>query len=242
MPSSRRRGARAPLTIAEAFDDLPGSNFQITITDMPGDSATLMGLLEAGAHEAGCKAVIVGPGIVKSDPELFFRGVIDAARSRFKLSKLNGSLFRMMGMALRDADVLIVVGADSIGESSLLALAQTEDVAIWLLATDAGALIEKLSDSPFELEHATLDIPDHAYAPGASGKTRGGTPPVLHTGVTLLRTRAKTDLDQIMADGVCVMLLGARLSDTIAIIQPGSYDALNTRLVALGHVPSLERA
>jgi len=46
-------------------------------------------------------------------------------------------------------------------------------------------------------------------------------------------------LDMVMADAIASRYLLTRLSDSVAVVAPGQFDALLERLIHLGHTPKV---
>ena len=65
-------------------------------------------------------------------------------------------------------------------------------------------------------------------------------PDVLHSNLPIIQVAEKTILDELLVDPKTGCLILLRLSDTAAIIEPGKYDALVTRLRKLGHTPKVD--
>ena len=59
----------------------------------------------------------------------------------------------------------------------------------------------------------------------------------IHENVSLIEVKDRITLDMILADTAAQRCLFTRLSDTVAIVAPGQYDALLARLLRLGHTP-----
>ena len=59
----------------------------------------------------------------------------------------------------------------------------------------------------------------------------------LHQSIPLFEVADRITLDMILADAVAQRCLLTRLSETVAVIAPGRYDALLARLRQLGHTP-----
>jgi hypothetical protein len=49
----------------------------------------------------------------------------------------------------------------------------------------------------------------------------------------------RVSLDMVMADAIASKTLLARLSETVAVVAPGGFDALLSRLIQLGHTPKV---
>jgi len=64
-------------------------------------------------------------------------------------------------------------------------------------------------------------------------------PPILHTNLTLIETADKTLLDMFFQDASTRPFLVARLSDTVAAVQPDKFEMLLNRLKKLGHTPKV---
>ncbi len=60
---------------------------------------------------------------------------------------------------------------------------------------------------------------------------------ILHTNLPLLQVNDARDLDALLADAVVAQCLLTRLSDTVALVAPEMFDALNERLLKLRHLP-----
>ena len=61
----------------------------------------------------------------------------------------------------------------------------------------------------------------------------------LHENISLIEVADRISLDVILADATAQKCLLTRLSDTVAIVAPGRYDALLARLLRLGHTPKV---
>ena len=61
----------------------------------------------------------------------------------------------------------------------------------------------------------------------------------LHENISLIKVEDRVSLDAILADAAVQRYLLTRLSDTVAIVAPGQYDALLARLLRLGHTPKV---
>ena len=59
----------------------------------------------------------------------------------------------------------------------------------------------------------------------------------MHENIPLIKVADRITLDMILADAAAQRCLLTRLSDTLAIVAPGQYDALLARLRQLGHTP-----
>ena len=67
-------------------------------------------------------------------------------------------------------------------------------------------------------------------------------PTVLHENLALLEVADSVLLDILLADAQARRLIVTRLSDRVAIVAPGQFDTLFTRLRKLGHTPKVEEA
>ena len=63
--------------------------------------------------------------------------------------------------------------------------------------------------------------------------------PILHTNLPLIETADKMLLDMLLNDPSTRPFLAARLSDTVAAVQPDKFDLLLSRLMKLGHTPKV---
>jgi hypothetical protein len=63
--------------------------------------------------------------------------------------------------------------------------------------------------------------------------------PIVHTHLPLIETADKSLLDMFFADPATRPFLTARLSDTVAVIQPDKFDVLLNRMKKLGHTPKI---
>ena len=61
----------------------------------------------------------------------------------------------------------------------------------------------------------------------------------LHENISLVEVEDRISLDLILADPAAQRCLLTRLSDTVAVVAPGRYDALLARLLRLGHTPKV---
>lgn len=66
--------------------------------------------------------------------------------------------------------------------------------------------------------------------------------PVLHENLPLLEVADAVLLDMLMADAQARKLILARLSERVAIVTPGGFDALLVNLRRLGHTPKVLEA
>ena len=64
-------------------------------------------------------------------------------------------------------------------------------------------------------------------------------PTVLHENLPLLEVADSVLLDILLADAQARRLILTRLSDRVAIVAPGQFDALLARLRKLGHTPKI---
>jgi hypothetical protein len=71
----------------------------------------------------------------------------------------------------------------------------------------------------------------------AANEERSGTR--LHENVALIQVDDRVSLDMILADAAAQKCLLTRLSDTVAVVAPGQFDALLARLIRLGHTPKV---
>ena len=62
----------------------------------------------------------------------------------------------------------------------------------------------------------------------------------LHENISLIQMEDRISLDMVLADGVASRYLLTRLSDTVAVVAPGGFDALLARLLRLGHTPKVQ--
>ena len=65
------------------------------------------------------------------------------------------------------------------------------------------------------------------------------TPPTLHENLPLIEVADSVLLDIIAADPQARKLILVRLSERVAIVAPGGFDALLARLRKLGHTPKV---
>ena len=65
---------------------------------------------------------------------------------------------------------------------------------------------------------------------------------VLHENLPLLEVADSVLLDILLADAQVRRLILTRLSDRVAIVAPGQFDALLARMRKLGHTPKVEEA
>jgi len=63
--------------------------------------------------------------------------------------------------------------------------------------------------------------------------------PILHENLPLLEVADSVLLDVITADPQARKLILVRLSERVAIVAPGGFDALLARLRKLGHTPKV---
>ena len=61
----------------------------------------------------------------------------------------------------------------------------------------------------------------------------------LHENISLLQMEDQISLDMVLADATASKYLLTRLSETVAVVAPGRFDALRTRLIRLGHTPKV---
>ena len=66
-----------------------------------------------------------------------------------------------------------------------------------------------------------------------------GPGPVVHDNLPLLETEEAATLDQFFADAVLGDGLVARLSPTVAAVDPARLEAVLARLKKLGHLPKV---
>jgi hypothetical protein len=67
----------------------------------------------------------------------------------------------------------------------------------------------------------------------------GGSNTRLHENISLIQLEDRISLDMILSDALASKYLLTRLSDTVAVVAPGRFDALLARLVRLGHTPKV---
>ena len=65
-------------------------------------------------------------------------------------------------------------------------------------------------------------------------------PAVLHRNLPIIEVADPVLLDELMLDGQLSAMVLARLSDRVAVIDPGRYSVLLARLRKLGHLPKAE--
>lgn len=65
------------------------------------------------------------------------------------------------------------------------------------------------------------------------------TPPILHEHLTLIEVAEALILDDLYADPRTAQYLLTRLGPTAAIVAPNQMDALQARLLKLGHTPKV---
>ncbi len=65
------------------------------------------------------------------------------------------------------------------------------------------------------------------------------TAPILHENLPLIEVADSVLLDVIAADSQARKLILVRLSERVAIVAPGGFDALLARLRKLGHTPKV---
>ncbi len=63
--------------------------------------------------------------------------------------------------------------------------------------------------------------------------------PEWHANAAILETAAPSQLAELAADGKIRRYLLGRLSDTVALVDPGQADALEQALLESGHTPKL---
>jgi hypothetical protein len=64
-------------------------------------------------------------------------------------------------------------------------------------------------------------------------------PTLIHDNVSLIETSEKLLLDGLFADPATRPFLLARLSDTVALVQPNQFDVLLARVKKQGHTPKV---
>ena len=62
---------------------------------------------------------------------------------------------------------------------------------------------------------------------------------VLHGNLPIIEVAESWLLDSLLVDTRAARAILARLSDRVAIVAPGQFDALLTRLLKLGHTPKV---
>ena len=62
---------------------------------------------------------------------------------------------------------------------------------------------------------------------------------ILHEAVPLIEVADGVLLDGLLADEISARWIAARLSDRVAVVMPGSQDALVERLRRQGHLPKV---
>ena len=65
-------------------------------------------------------------------------------------------------------------------------------------------------------------------------------PAVLHSNLPILQVAEKAILDELLLDPRAGAMILSRLSETVAAIEPGKFDALVTRLRKIGHTPKVD--
>ena len=66
------------------------------------------------------------------------------------------------------------------------------------------------------------------------------TPNRLHRNLPTLEVNEKILLDELLLDTQLSAMVLARLSDTVALIDPSRFPAFTARLRKLGHLPTVE--
>ena len=61
----------------------------------------------------------------------------------------------------------------------------------------------------------------------------------LHENISLIQMQDPISLDMVLADAIASRHLLTRLSETVAVVAPGEFDALLARLIGLGHTPKV---
>jgi hypothetical protein len=64
--------------------------------------------------------------------------------------------------------------------------------------------------------------------------------PILHDNLPLIEVADKRLLDDLYADPRTAQHLLTRLSDCVAVVAPGQFDTLLTRLLKQGHTPRVQ--
>ena len=62
---------------------------------------------------------------------------------------------------------------------------------------------------------------------------------LVHKNLPLLEVEEKILLDILLADPQASRLILRRLSDQVAVVEPGQVDNLQARLLKLGHLPKM---
>jgi len=62
---------------------------------------------------------------------------------------------------------------------------------------------------------------------------------ILHENLPIIEVSEKILLDTLLADAYAKQCILTRLSDRVAIVSPGRFDALLERLKKLGHMPKV---
>lgn len=63
--------------------------------------------------------------------------------------------------------------------------------------------------------------------------------PVLHEQLPLIEVAEAWLLDALLADATAAKYIARRLSDTVAVVEPGALDPLLVRMRKLGHTPKV---
>ena len=64
-------------------------------------------------------------------------------------------------------------------------------------------------------------------------------PDVLHYNLPVIEVAEKSILDELLHDPKVGAMILVRLSDTVAVVEPGKYEPLLTRIRKLGHTPKI---
>lgn len=67
------------------------------------------------------------------------------------------------------------------------------------------------------------------------------TKPILHKNLPIIEVAESYILDMLFADKQAGPLLLTRISDRVAVADPEKLDALQKRLLKLGHTPKIEK-
>ena len=63
----------------------------------------------------------------------------------------------------------------------------------------------------------------------------------LHENIPVIEVADKVLLDGLLADSRAAQCILRRLSERVAVVAPGRFDALLTRLLKLGHLPQVRQ-
>ena len=65
---------------------------------------------------------------------------------------------------------------------------------------------------------------------------------MLHQNLPMIETADRLQLDTLIANPSTARYILVRLSDTLAAVAPGQFDALLTQLRKLGHIPRVSKS